>query len=279
MTYREALGQGERRLLAAEIPDAATDAWLLLSLVCQIDRNFYYMYGGEEMELEKSRQYEMLLDKRASHIPLQYITGEQEFMGMTFHVDSSVLIPRQDTEILVEEALKVITPGMEILDICTGSGCIAVSIAKLKPDVKVWAADVSQQALQVAKENSKENEAEVLFFQSDMFEKIDKKFDVILSNPPYIPTEVIKGLMPEVRDFEPMLALDGEKDGLKFYRILAKEGKKHLNPGGRLMVEIGYDQGEAVRELFWQQGYREIKVIKDLAGLDRVVIGKDEGYV
>lgn len=279
MTYREAYAQGEKRLLAAEIPDAVTDAWLLLSFVCQIDRNFYYMYGGEEMELEKSRQYEMLLEKRASHIPLQYITGEQEFMGITFHVDSSVLIPRQDTEILVEEALKVITPGMEVLDICTGSGCIAVSITKLKPDVKVWAADVSQQALQVAKKNAEDNKAEVLFFQSDMFEKIDKKFDVILSNPPYIPTEVIKGLMPEVRDFEPMLALDGEEDGLKFYRILAEEGKKHLNPGGCLMVEIGYDQGEAVRELFWQQGYREIKVIKDLAGLDRVVIGKDEGYV
>lgn len=279
MTYQEALRYGQICLKAAEISEGENDAWLLLSAVCRIDRNFYYVYGREDMREEQEKEYLDFLKKRASHIPLQYITGEQEFMGLNFKVNPHVLIPRQDTEILVEEALKAITPGMEILDLCTGSGCIAVSLAKFKPKTKVQGADISPEALQVSEENAKRNGVDVRFFLSDMFKQVRGNFDVIVSNPPYIPTGVIQGLMPEVKDFEPHLALDGREDGLWFYRILTSEGKKYLKPGGVLMAEIGCDQGKAVKRLFQEEGYCEIKVIKDLAGLDRVVTGKDERHV
>lgn len=279
MTYQEALRYGQICLKAAKISEGENDAWLLMSAACRIDRNFYYVYGREDMREEQEKEYMALLEKRASRIPLQYITGEQEFMGLNFKVNPHVLIPRQDTEILVEEALKAITPGMEILDLCTGSGCIAVSLAKFKPKTKVQGADISPEALQVSEENAKRNGVDVRFFLSDMFKQVRGNFDVIVSNPPYIPTGVIQGLMPEVKDFEPHLALDGREDGLWFYRILTSEGKKYLKPGGFLMVEIGCDQGKAVKRLFQEEGYCEIKVIKDLAGLDRVVTGKDERHV
>ncbi len=279
MTYQEALRYGQLRLTAAGNFEVESDAWLLMSAACRIDRNFYYVYGNEDMQEEQEKKYMEFLKKRASHIPLQYITGEQEFMGLTFQVNPGVLIPRQDTEVLVEEALKVITSGMEVLDLCTGSGCIAVSIGKLRPDVKVQGADISPEALKVSEENARKNGVNLHFFLSDMFEKVRGTFDVIVSNPPYIPTEVIQGLMPEVKDFEPHLALDGREDGLWFYRILAKEGKKYLKPGGFLMVEIGCDQGKDVSRIFKDNGYCDIKVIKDLAGLDRVVTGKDERHV
>lgn len=279
MTYQEALQYGQICLKAAKISEAENDAWLLMSAACRIDRNFYYVYGYEELKEEQEKEYLDFLKKRESHIPLQYITGEQEFMGLNFKVNPDVLIPRQDTEILVEEALKAITPGMEVLDLCTGSGCIAVSLAKFKPKAKVQGADISPEALQVSEENAGRNGVDVRFFLSDMFEQVRGNFDVIVSNPPYIPTGVIQGLMPEVKDFEPHLALDGREDGLWFYRILTSEGKRYLKPGGFLMVEIGCDQGKAVKRLFQEEGYCEIKVIKDLAGLDRVVTGKDERHV
>lgn len=279
MTYQEALRYGQIRLIAAGILEVESDAWLLMSAACHIDRNFYYVYGNEDMREEQEKEYMDLLEKRASRIPLQYITGEQEFMGLDFKVNPGVLIPRQDTEILVEEALKAITPGMEVLDLCTGSGCIAVSLAKFKPKAKMQGADISPEALQVSEENARRNGVDVRFFLSDMFRQVRGNFDIIVSNPPYIPTGVIQGLMPEVKDFEPHLALDGREDGLWFYRILASEGKKYLKPGGFLMVEIGCDQGKAVSRLFQDEGYCDIKVIKDLAGLDRVVTGKDERHV
>lgn len=279
MTYQEGLRYGQICLKAAKISEAENDAWLLMSAACRIDRNFYYVYGYEELKEEQEKEYMDFLKKRESRIPLQYITGEQEFMGLNFKVNPGVLIPRQDTEILVEEALKAITPGMEVLDLCTGSGCIAVSLAKFKPKAKVQGADISPEALQVSEENAGRNGVDVRFFLSDMFEQVRGNFDVIVSNPPYIPTGVIQGLMPEVKDFEPHLALDGREDGLWFYRILTSEGKKYLKSGGVLMAEIGCDQGKAVKRLFQEEGYCEIKVIKDLAGLDRVVIGKDERHV
>lgn len=279
MTYQEALRYGQIRLIAAGILEVESDAWLLMSAACRIDRNFYYVYGNEDMREEQEKEYMDLLEKRASRIPLQYITGEQEFMGLDFKVNPGVLIPRQDTEILVEEALKAITPGMEVLDLCTGSGCIAVSLAKFVPGAKVQATDISPEALKISEENARENGVNVRFFQSDMFQRAAGKFDVIVSNPPYIPTGAISGLMPEVKDFEPAAALDGGEDGLLFYRILAGEGKKFLKPGGFLMVEIGCDQGKAVSRFFQDEGYCDIKVIKDLAGLDRVVTGKDERHV
>ncbi len=279
MTYREILLFGERQLFKAGIADAKNDAWLLLAMACRIDKNYYYLHSEEEAATEQELEFGLLVKKRSERIPLQYITGEQEFMGLDFQVNSNVLIPRQDTEVLVEEALKVLTSGMEVLDMCTGSGCIAISIAKLKPGVKVTAGDISQGAVNVAKENARKHETAVVFLTSDMFGQIKGQFDVIVSNPPYIPTGVIPKLMPEVRDFEPHLALDGSEDGLMFYKILAGQGRDYLKPGGYLMMEIGCDQAKAVTALLKQYGYREIKVVKDLAGLDRVVIGKEETYV
>ncbi|MCI8875936.1 MAG: peptide chain release factor N(5)-glutamine methyltransferase [Lachnospiraceae bacterium] len=279
MTYQEALRYGQIRLIAAGVLEVESDAWLLMSAVCRIDRNFYYVYGNEEMIKEQEKEYMALLEKRAERIPLQYITGEQDFMGLNFKVNPGVLIPRQDTETLVEEVLKAVTPGMEVLDLCTGSGCIAVSLAKFVPGAKVQGVDISPEALKVSEENARRNGVNVHFFLSDMFGQVEGKFDVIVSNPPYIPTGEIQGLMPEVKDFEPHLALDGKEDGLWFYRILAGEGKKYLKPKGTLMVEIGCDQGKDVSRIFKDNGYCDIKVIKDLAGLDRVVTGKDERHV
>lgn len=279
MTYREAVEFGCGILQEAGIEETKLDARLLLEMACKVDRNFYYLHAQEDMTEEQQAEYKSILKKRAERIPLQYITGEQEFMGLKFFVNSSVLIPRQDTETLVEEALKVIRPGMEVLDICTGSGCILISILKNVPNVKGVATDISKQALNVAKENAKLNEVTAEFERSDLFSNIQKQFDVIVSNPPYIKTEEISKLMPEVRDFEPVEALDGKEDGLFFYRKLLEGSTEHLKEEGYLMLEIGYDQGEEVSKMMQQAGFREIKVIKDLAGLDRVVTGKGRRYV
>lgn len=273
MTYCKAVRKGERFLRENGIEEAGTDAWLLLSFVCGIDRNFYYMHMQTEMPEERQKRYTELLQKRAKRVPLQYITEEQEFMGFRFLVDSDVLIPRQDTEILVEEALKRIRPGMDVLDLCTGSGCIVISILKNIPEICALAADISAKALCVAEKNARLHGVSVRFLESDLFSGVQGSFDVIVSNPPYIPTKEIKKLMPEVRDFEPRLALDGKEDGLFFYRRIIEEGKKHLKPGGFLLFEIGCSQGEEVSFLMRQAGYRETVTVKDLAGLDRVVIG------
>ena len=273
MTYREGLAAGEKILGKAGIADAKTDTWLLMEMACKIDRNFYYMHMMEDMTEEQAKQYQLLIKKRAERVPLQYITGEQEFMGLTFTVNSSVLIPRQDTETLVEEALKAAKPGMNILDMCTGSGCVLISILK-NVDAKGIGYDISKQALNVAKENAKRNHVVCEFERSDLFENVDGTYDIIVSNPPYIPTEVIHTLMPEVKEFEPMEALDGMEDGLHFYRRIVREAKEHLAKGGYLVLEIGHDQGASVSEMLEYGGYAEVRVIKDLARNDRVVIGK-----
>lgn len=274
MTYREAIEAGTKILEKENIADARLDAWYLLQMACRIDRNFYYMHEEEELTAEQQSAYKITLHKRAEHVPLQYITGEQEFMGLKFKVNSNVLIPRQDTETLVEEALKVIKPGMRVLDLCTGSGCIIISLAKNVADIQCVGSDISKQALLVAKDNAKQNEVEVEWQRSNMFENIVGAFDLIVSNPPYIATGEIPGLMPEVRDFEPMDALDGKEDGLHFYRIIIEKSPEFLNPGGYLYLEIGYDQGEAVPAMMRQAGFTEVEVIRDLAGLDRVVKGR-----
>ncbi len=273
MTYRESLLWGEEMLKESGIADAKIDAWLLLSMACGIDRNFYYMHMRDAMGAGQQKAYEAALKKRAKRIPLQYITGEQEFMGLRFLVDASVLIPRQDTEILAGEAIKRIRPGMDVLDLCTGSGCLIISILKNIPQIHAQASDISDAALSVAKENAKRHGVAVWFVKSDLFSQIQGTFDVIVSNPPYIKTEEIAGLMPEVRDFEPYGALDGKDDGLFFYRKIIAEGKRYLKPGGTLMLEIGHGQKEAVRNLLRQAGYGKIEIVKDLAGLDRVAIG------
>ena len=273
MTYREAIHLGEKVLSIAGVPDVNTDAWLLFEYVAKIDRNYYYTYIDEEITEQTLAEYECALKKRAERIPVQYITGETEFMGLPFKVNSNVLIPRQDTETLVEEALKVIRPGMKVLDMCTGSGCIIISIMHFAKEIEGFASDISRHAINLAKENAKMNNVSVTFETGDLFDHIRGNYDVIVSNPPYIRTEEIPKLMPEVQNFEPVQALDGKEDGLYFYRRIIEEAKEYLNPNGFLLFEIGYDQGKEVPELMENAGYKNVKVIKDLAGNDRVVSG------
>ena len=274
MTYREAIVLGESILRKADIVDAKTDSWLLLAMACKIDHTYYYMHIDEEMTEEQAREFEVLIKKRAERVPLQYITGEQEFMGLTFHVNSNVLIPRQDTETLVEEALKVVRPGMKIMDMCTGSGCVLISILKNAHDVEGIGYDISKQAINVAKENAKFNEVPAVFERSDLFEDVvENDFDVIVSNPPYIPTDVIATLMPEVAEFEPREALDGKGDGLYFYSKILEQCKNYMKPDGYVLFEIGCKQGDSVSTMMRLAGFSEVHVIKDLARNDRVVMG------
>lgn len=280
MTLREALKAGEAYLAQREIPDAAIDAWYLLEYVLKreaqirADRAWYLLHSRETLEERLWEAYRGLLDERGNHRPLQYITGEQEFMGILFFVNDKVLIPRQDTELLAEEARRRLSPGDSLLDVCTGSGCLAVSLMKLVPGIRGTVCDISAEALSVARENARRQQVDVEFRQGDLFSPIEGRFDVIVSNPPYIPTGEIEGLMEEVRRFEPMLALDGSEDGLYFYRRLAAEAPDFLRDGGWLLVEIGCDQGRAVAELFEEAGFCEVNCKKDLAGLNRVVTGR-----
>lgn len=274
MTYREAVEFGTKCLTDAGVPDAALDAWYLLQMVCRIERSYYYVHGEEDITQDAQKEYEIAVQKRAEHIPLQYIIGEQEFMGLRFKVNSNVLIPRQDTETLVEQVLKIVKPGMKVLDLCTGSGCVLISVLKNAPELTGMGSDISKTALLIAKENAKLHEVDAEWVRSDLFDNITETFDVIMANPPYIPTGEILSLMPEVRDFEPENALDGGADGLDFYRKIAGQVKDYLNPGGYVYMEIGYDQGEAVSELMRNAGFTEVEVIKDLARNDRVVKGK-----
>ncbi len=274
MTFMGALGYGRRTLKEAGISDFGIDAWYLLEYACKIDKGYYYLHCQEEMEGEHFQAYQLLLNKRKEHVPLQYITGSQEFMGLDFKVNSHVLIPRQDTETLVEEALKVLEPGMSVLDLCTGSGCIIVSLLKCA-ETKIYgtASDISKQALLVAKENAKAHQADINLVRSDLFQGITGAFDLIISNPPYIPTDVIPTLMPEVKDFEPIAALDGKEAGLYFYKKITRQAPQYLNPNGYLFFEIGYGQGGQVAALLDENGFRNIKIIEDLSGNDRVVCG------
>lgn len=243
-------------------------------MACKIDHTYYYMHIDEEMSEEQVREFEVLIRKRAERVPLQYITGEQEFMGLTFHVNSNVLIPRQDTETLVEEALKVIKPGMKVMDMCTGSGCVLISILKNAHDVEGIGYDISKQAINVAKENAKFNEVPAVFERSDLFEDVvENDFDVIVSNPPYIPTDVVATLMPEVSQFEPREALDGKGDGLYFYSKILEQCKNYMKQDGYILFEIGCEQGDAVSTMMRLAGFSEVRVIKDLARNDRVVMG------
>lgn len=279
MTYKEAVESGTRILKQAEIADAGLDAWYLLQMVTKIERSFYYIHGDEELTTDEQNEYEIAVRKRAEHIPLQYIIGEQEFMGLKFKVNPNVLIPRQDTETLVEEVIKVVHPGMKVLDLCTGSGCILISVMRNVSDIEGTGCDISKPALLVAKENAKNNEVEAEWVRSDLFDNLAGKYDVIISNPPYIRTEEILRLMPEVRDFEPHDALDGREDGLYFYRKITEQAQDYLNSDGYLYLEIGHDQGEAVAELMKNAGYLDVEVVKDLAHNDRVVKGKGKSYV
>ncbi len=273
MTLREAYEYGQNRLQSVEIEDAVLDAWYLLEFVTGISRAMYFLRMNEEMNAEQESQYKEYLEIRASHIPLQHITGVQEFMGLEFCVNEHVLVPRQDTEILVESVLEVLEPGMDVLDMCTGSGCIIISLAKFKKGIKGLGVDISEEALKVAQKNNNKLEGDVTFVNSDLFNNVNNSYDVIVSNPPYIRTAVIEGLKEEVKFHDPFLALDGKEDGLYFYRKIITESVHYLKEHGKLYFEIGHDQGEDVKNLMEEAGFTGVTVKKDLAGLDRVVFG------
>ncbi len=272
-TLEEALKAGRTRLRERNITEGDLDAWYLLSYYFKIDRPGYYRDPAMVITPEQYEGYLRLIHKREEHIPLQYITGEQEFMGLNFHVTEDVLIPRQDTEILVEQVLKR-AKGKDILDLCTGSGCIAISLAVLGGTRRTVGTDISKEALVVAEQNAKSLNANVEFIQSDMYSRVTGQFDIIVSNPPYIPTCDIAALMDEVREHEPVIALDGRSDGLYFYQIIINGLSHYLKQGGYVFFEIGYNQGRAVSVLLEGKGITDIRIIKDLAGLDRVVCGR-----
>ena len=266
---------GAEKLREAGIDNPDGEAWYLFSHSFSLSREEYLfsmttpVEEGEELE-----QYKALLDPRIrERVPLQYLTGTQDFMGYTFRVTPDVLIPRQDTESVIEAVVEGNYPHESILDVCTGSGCIAISLClMLKPDVCIGT-DIDEKALEIAKENGRRLAPMVKFKKSDLFSGVDGSFDLIISNPPYIPTKDCMELMPEVKDHEPMLALDGKEDGLYFYRQLVGTAPKHLNGGGTLVFEIGYDQGAAVKTMMEEAGFSSVEIKKDLVGLDRMVIG------
>ena len=277
MTYAEAYEKGKNILTEAGIAEAGLEARLLLEHVCGTGRNDLLVHGDRLVEDVQCNSYEQLLTGRADRIPLQYLTGCQEFMGLNFAADRHVLIPRQDTEILVEEVLKNLHDGMAILDMCTGSGCILISLLRYSNDCAGLGVDISGGALRVAEKNAQNIlsgfSGKVRFLESDLFENVEEMFDVIVSNPPYIPAGDMEGLMPEVRDYEPRIALDGGEDGLVFYRKILEGSRSHLKKGGMLFFEIGYDQGRAVSKMMRETGFLDVQVRKDYAGLDRVVFG------
>lgn len=280
ITYKELLEHGKNQLKQGKIQEYQLDAWLLLEHMFQVSKTWYFVHETEIVDVEKAEQYEALIQRRKNHVPLQQITEEGYFYGMKFYVNQHVLIPRQDTEILVEEVLKLCGSlwkqeenHLQILDLCTGSGCILLSLLANLKQAEGTGVDLSLEALEVAKRNARELEIPAKWLHSDLFEQVDRSYDVIVSNPPYIRTFVIEDLMEEVRLHEPRMALDGKEDGLYFYRKIIREAEGYLKPGGILAFEIGYDQGEAVSGLMKKQGYEQIQVVQDLAGLDRCVTG------
>ena len=293
LPIKELINIGTKQLEDAGVADAAIDARELYCYMQGIDRTALVLRWQDELQDNQCETYFDLIAKRAARVPLQHITGTQEFMGLTFEVNDKVLIPRQDTETMVEDALELmekrtlrgqeytdsLKKGGDVLDLCCGSGAIGISIAKLAKGARVTCSDISSEALETAKKNAALNGCKsVKFVESDMFDALggrlgNKKFNLIISNPPYIPPSVIQGLEPEVRDHEPMTALDGGEDGLDFYRIIAEKAPEHLKKGGVLMVEIGFDQKDAVKELLQDTGrFEKIVGLKDLAGKDRIVV-------
>lgn len=273
MNLLKAYEFGQKELSMANIEDAATDAWYLLEFVTGVSRQAYFMNAQVELEKEQESTYRTYIEMRKSHIPLQHITGEQEFMGFTFQVNEHVLVPRQDTEVLVESVLDVLGSDRKVLDMCTGSGCILISLMKLGNEVQGTGVDISKKALEVAKQNAKNLGVTPTFLHSDLFENVSGRYDIIVSNPPYIRTKVIEELAEEVKLHDPMIALDGKEDGLYFYRKIIAESPNYLEKGGSLYFEIGHDQGEDVKTLMIERGFSDVTVKKDLAGLDRVVFG------
>ncbi len=277
-TYKDALEYGKQRLLECEIEDANLDAWLLLEYVSGISRSWYFIHENEEISEDDIEEYQILIEQRGKHIPLQQLTKEAYFYGMKFFVNENVLIHRQDTEVLVAQVLSLSKgkENLKLLDMCTGSGCILLALLANLKQASGTGVDLSEKALEVAQRNGEELGIEVSWVQSDLFDKVSGSYDIIVSNPPYIETSVIEGLMDEVKLYEPRMALDGTEDGLFFYREITMQAGKYLKNNGILAFEIGYNQGKAVSEFMKENGYEEVQVLQDLAGLDRVVTGRIE---
>mgnify|MGYP005805112225 FL=1 len=280
MTVKEVREKIQKRLQKAGIEDFKYEVWMLLEWKLGIGRAEYFMDSDREIPDKAWMSLNEVLRERERRVPLQYLMGSCEFMGYTFEVDERVLIPRQDTECLVELAVEKIRQTLreqascQVLDLCTGSGCIGISVKLLCPEAEVTLSDVSEGALDVAKKNAWNLGASVRTIESDLFENIQGSYDYILSNPPYIPSRVIEGLMPEVREFEPRIALDGTEDGLYFYRAIAEDAVGYLRPGGWLIFEIGQEQGEDLLSILREQGFENTEIKKDLAGLDRIAVGR-----
>ncbi|MGN0166024.1 MAG: peptide chain release factor N(5)-glutamine methyltransferase [Lachnospiraceae bacterium] len=291
MKYSEVLKNAVSQLKKINHDEAEIDAWYLMEEVTGFSRAKWFLNSGKEMPEDDRVKFETMVNRLSNNEPVSYIIGSRDFMGLKFYVNPDVLIPRQDTELLVEEAVQHIKENSDskgqsfeenyvydILDMCTGSGCIAISIKKMLDEYEipsaVKASDISLKALEVAKKNAGLNMAEIDFIAGNMFENISGKYDVIVSNPPYIPGEQLEKLDEKVLKYEPDTALYGGEDGLDFYRIIGAEAGAFLKKGGRLMLEIGYDQGESVPEILEQQGFSDIRVLKDYNHLDRVVIAE-----
>ena len=287
MTYGELYEYGKRTLEAAGVAEAALDARLLLEYICHTDRNELIVHADRNRSGMEEQFYRTVIEKRAERVPLQHITGEQEFMGLSFRVNEHTLIPRQDTEILVEEAMRHLVDGMRILDMCTGSGCILLSLLKYSNECEGIGVDISEMALEVARENAARLQLSAAFLAGDLFAPLESLeaertvrggrhgvlFDMVVANPPYIETGVIAALMPEVRAHEPLAALDGGEDGLSFYRRITTQAPAYMQRGAYLFFEIGCGQAQAVTALMQETGFGGIEVLRDYAGLDRVVYG------
>ena len=279
LTYRQMCHNGAAILADAGITDAEYDSFALLEYITGMDRTAYILNGSKSVPEDIAERYDAVIDRRSSHIPLQHITGQAWFYGRGFNVNSDVLVPRQDTEVLVSEALKVINAKDSVLDMCTGSGCIIITLALEKKLGRALGADISEAALKVASDNREKLGADdVTFVKSNIFSDINvndaELFDVIVSNPPYIATGEIETLTEEVRIHDPYIALDGLDDGLHFYREITQQSMNYIKSGGWLLYEIGCTQAHDVSDIMSEYGYSNIKVIKDLAGLDRVVMGQ-----
>jgi len=274
MNIKELIKNGTEILKKYNIDEAYLKAKILLEYELGVKNEYLIIHYEDEVEIKNLEKYKLDLQKLVNGFPIQYITNNQEFFGLNFYVDENVLIPQPDTELLIEEVINI-AQKMEkpkILDMCTGSGAIAISIAK-NINAEIYASDISKKALNISKVNAKKNNIDIKFIESNMFSKIDKKFDIIVSNPPYIETNTIQLLSDEVKN-EPKIALDGGEDGLNFYRILAKECKKYLNNSGILAVEIGYNQKEKVLKIFQENGLKDLYSKKDYGNNDRIIIGR-----
>lgn len=281
MIIKEVLKSSIEEINKLNIEDASMKVKMLLSDILGKEKEYLLIHDNEELSQDVLDNFYAKLNRLKDEEPIQYILNKQEFMGFEFYVDENVLIPQPDTEILVEEVVDISkkinnnSNELRVLDMCTGSGAIAISLSKLIENASVSASDISDGALNVAKENAIKNSANIEFYKSDLFNDISKnvKFDIIVSNPPYIQTEVIKGLSKEVQS-EPFIALDGGEDGLVFYREIIKNAKDYIVEDGYLALEIGYDQKESVTNLLRENGYKNIYSKTDLAGNDRVVVGQ-----